>query len=172
MYNLKQLFMEEKVKKLINLRDSFKIITVYFIIIVVSIKVTNLVVKYEYIKSYLKNYFWVLSIFTILFLILIRLFKVKYKSVLIFLGVIIFLLLFVLINLDLFISRWSTPNEIIFPIISIVAIYTTLPFQSVINTLVGYDLGNLSYIILPIYMLLLALLSYITLNFKAKNYNK
>ena len=160
-------------KKLINLRDSFKIITVYFIIIVVSIIVTNLVVKYEYIKGYLKNYFWVLSIFTILFLILIRLFKVKYKSVLIFLGIIIFLLLFVLINLNIFfISRWGTPNEIIFPIISIVAIYTTLPFQSVINTLVGYDLGNLSYIILPIYMLVLALLSYITLNFKAKNYNK
>ena len=107
-------------------------------------------------------------------LILFSLHKVFYraKSVLIFLGIITFLLLFVLLNLDLFISRWNTPNEIIFPIISIVAIYTTLPFQSVINTLVGYDLGNLSYIILPIYMLALALLSYITLNFKAKNYNK
>ncbi len=76
------------------------------------------------------------------------------------------------LNLDLFISRWSTNNEIIFPIISLVAIYATLPFQSVINTLVGYELGELSYIILPIYMLALALLSYITLNFKARNYNK
>ncbi len=164
--------MGENVKKLINLRDSFKIITVYFITIVVSIIVANFVVKYEHIKSYLKNYFWVLSIFTILFLILIRLFKVKYKSVLIFLGTIMFLILFVLLNLDFFISRFSTPNEIIFPIISIVAFYTTLPFQSIINTLVGYDLGELSYIILPTYMLVLALLSYIILNFKAKNYNK
>lgn len=159
-------------KKLINLIDGFKILTVYFITIVVSIIVANLVVKYEYIKSYLRNYFWVLIIFTILFVILIRLFKVKYKSVLIFLGIIMFLLLFALLNLDLFISRWSTTNEIIFPIISLVAIYATLPFQSVINTLVGYDLGELSYIILPTYMLALALLSYITLNFKAKNYNK
>lgn len=159
-------------KKLINLIDGFKILTVYFITIVVSIIVANLVVKYEYIKSYLRNYFWVLIIFTILFVILIRLFKVKYKSVLIFLGTIMFLLLFALLNLDLFISRWSTTNEIIFPIISLVAIYATLPFQSVINTLVGYDLGELSYIILPTYMLVLALLSYITLNFKAKNYNK
>lgn len=157
-------------EKLTNLRDSFKIIIVYFITIIFSIIVANLVVKYEYIKSYLRNYFFVLSLFTVLFLILIRLFKIKYKSVLIFLGTIMFLLLFILLNLDIFISRWSTPNEVIFPIISIIAIYTTLPFQSVINTLVGYDLGELSYIILPTYMLTLALLSYITLNFK--KYNK
>ena len=157
-------------EKLTNLRDSFKIIIVYFITIIFSIIVANLVVKYEYIKSYLRNYFFVLSLFTVLFLILIRLFKIKYKSVLIFLGTIMFLLLFILLNLDIFISRWSTPNEVIFPIISIIAIYTTLPFQSVINTLVGYDLGELSYIILPTYMIVLALLSYITLNLK--KYNK
>lgn len=48
--------------------------------------------------------------------------------------------------------------------------YTTLPFQSVINVLVGYDIGKLSYVIVPLYMLMLSLLSYTTLKFKAKNY--
>ena len=159
-------------KKLINVSDTFKLISIYIITTIISMVVAEMVVKYDYIKSYLKNYFLVLIIFTILFLILIRLFKVKYQSVLIFLGIIMFLLLFVFLNLDLFISRWSTPKNTIFPIMSIVAICTTLPFQSVINTLVGYDLGELSYIILPIYMIGLALFSYIILNFNVKNYNK
>ena len=83
-----------------------------------------------------------------------------------------FLLLFVLLNLDFFISLGSTPDEGIFPVIGFIAIYTTLPFQSVISVLVGYDLGKLSYIMVPIYMLALSFLSYITLKFKVKNYNK
>lgn len=160
--------MEEYVKKIINLKDSNKILIVYFITTVVSMAVSNLVVEYDYIKSDLKNYFWVLIVFTILFLILIRLFKVKYQSVLIFLGIIMFLLLFVLLNLDLFISRWSTPDITIFTTMSFIAIYTTLPFQSIINILVGYDMGNFSYIMVPIYILSLSLFSYFTLKFKVK----
>ena len=155
-------------KKLIDLKDSNKILIVYFITTVVSMVVSNLVVEYNYIKSDLKNYFGVLIVFTILFLILIRLFKVKYQSVLIFLGIIMFLLLFVLLNLDLFISRWSTPDVTIFTTMSFIAIYTTLPFQSIINSLVGYDMGNLSYIMVPIYILSLSLFSYFTLKFKVK----
>lgn len=156
-------------KKLININDSFKILIIYLITNIVSIVITRFFVEYTYIKSELKNYFWVMLFFTISFLILIRLFKVKLKTVLIFLGVIMFLLLFLLLNLDFFISIASTPNKIIFPTITFIAFYTTIPFQCIIQTLVGYDLGTLSYIILPIYLLFLSFLSYITLKFKNCN---
>lgn len=159
-------------KNLIKVNDTLKILIIYTITTIISMVVAGFVVEYDYIKGELKNYLWVMLFFTISFLILIRLFKVKFKSVLIFLGIIMFLLLFLLLNLDFFISIASTPDEGIFPIMTFIALYTTLPFQGVINTLVGYDLGKLSYIILPAYMLTLALLSYITLNSNAKNYNK
>lgn len=159
-------------KKLININDTFKILIIYLITTIISMVVAGLVVEYDYIKFELKNYFWVIFFFTISFLILIRIFKVQINTVLIFLGIIMVLLLFLFLNLDIFIAIASTPDEGPFPIMTFIALYTTLPFQSVINTLVGYDLGKFSYIILPIYMLALALLSYITLNFKSKNYNK
>ena len=159
---------EVHMKKLINVSDAFKILMIYVITTIVSMVVAGFVAEYDYIK----NYLWVSVFFTTSFLILIRLFKVKFKAVLIFLVVTMFLLLFLLLNLDIFISIASTPDEGIFPIMTFVSLYTTLPFQSVINTLVGYDLGKLSYIILPTYMLALALLSYTTLNFNTKNYNK
>ncbi|SCJ38591.1 Uncharacterised protein [uncultured Clostridium sp.] len=159
-------------KNLIKVNDTLKILIIYTITTIISMVVAGFVVEYDYIKGELKNYLWVMLFFTISFLILIRLFKVKFKSVLIFLGIIMFLLLFLLLNLDFFISIASTPDEGIFPIMTFIALYTTLPFQGVINTLVGYDLGKLSYIILPAYMLTLALISYITLNSNAKNYNK
>lgn len=138
---------------------------IYFITTIVSMSMSSFVVKYDYIKSDLKNYLWVLYIFTIL-LILIRVFRVKIKSVLIILGIIMFLLLFVLINVDIFISRWSTPDPMILPKMSSIALYTTLPFQSLINALVGYDIGYLSCIIVPIYMGILSILSYLTLKLK------
>ena len=159
-------------KKLINLSDTFKILIIYAITTIASMIIAGFIVEYSYIKNELKNYLWVSIFFTTSFLILIRLFKVKFKSVLIFLGIIMFLLLFLLLNLDIFISIASTPDEVIFPIMTFISLYTTLPFQCVINTLVGYDLENISYIILPTYMLVLALLSYTTLNFNIKNYNK
>lgn len=52
---------------------------------------------------------------------------------------------------------------------SFISIYLTLPFQSVINVLVGYDIGKFSYIMLPMYMVVVSLLSYVTLKFKLKN---
>lgn len=159
-------------KKLINVSDIFKILMIYIITTIISMVAAGFIVEYDYIKSDLKNYLYVMFFFTISFLILIRLFKVKFKAVLVFLGVIMFLLLFLLLNLDFFILIASTPDKGIFPIITFVALYATLPFQGVINTLVGYDFGKFSYIVLPIYMITLTLLSYITLNFNTKNYNK
>ncbi|EOU1756118.1 hypothetical protein LTX21_001395 [Clostridium perfringens] len=107
-----------------------------------------------------------LIIFTLLSLVLIKLFRVKFKSVLIFLGIIMFLLLFILLNLEFFVSIASAPNADIFPTMFWLALYTTLPFQSVINLLEGYNIESLSYLILPIYMVTLSLLSYKVLKFK------
>lgn len=107
-----------------------------------------------------------LIIFTLLSLVLIKLFRVKFKSVLIFLGIIMFLLLFILLNLDFFVSIASASDADIFPTMFWLALYTTLPFQSVINLLVGYNIESLSYLILPTYMVTLSLLSYKVLKFK------
>lgn len=156
-------------KKKNNLWDAFYIIMIYIITTIISLLCASLLIKHEYIQSDLKNYLWVLIIFTVSFLMLIRLLKVKYKSVLIFLGIIMLLLVFVLLNLDMITSRWSTPDSGIFPIIGFVSIFLTIPFQSVINFLVGYGVGNLSYIIVPLYMLVLSVLSYFSLTFKNKN---
>ena len=156
--------------KLLDTKDSYKMMIIYFITTIISMIVAGfVVVEHEFIKSELKNYLWVLIIFTISFLVFIRLFRVRFKSVLIFLGIIMFLLLFVLINLDFFVSIGSTPDDGMFPIMFNIAFYTTLPFQTVINTLIGYGIENLSYIVVPVYMLMLSFLSYTTIKFKGKS---
>lgn len=158
-------------KTLTTIKDTYKILIIYLISTIVTMLAADYLVEYDYIKSCLKNYLLVLIVFTLIFLILIKIFKIRFKSVLIFLGIIMFLLIFLLLNIDFFISIASTPNKDIFPIITFISIYTTLPFQSLINALVGYDIAYLSYIIVPIYMIMLTLLSYVTLNFKIKELN-
>ncbi|WP_138329660.1 hypothetical protein [Clostridium perfringens] len=151
--------------KLINLKETCKILIIYFITTIATMIVAGVIVEHEFYNE-LKNYLWVLIIFTLLFLFLIKLFRVKFKSVLIFFGIIMFLLLFILLNLEFFVSIASAPNADIFPTMLWIALYTTLPFQSVINLLVGYNIESLSYLILPIYMVTLSLLSYKVLKFK------
>lgn len=149
-----------------NLKEVYKIIIIYFITTVVSMISVKFIVKYEFVQENLKNYIWILLIFTLIFLILVKLFKVRFKSVVIFFSIIMFLLIFVMINLDRFFSPWSTPSKEIFPFISYIALYTTIPFQIVINVLLGFRIEHLSYIIVPIYILLMVLLSYFTLKDK------
>ena len=151
--------------KLISIKEICKILIIYFITTIVAMIVAGVIVEHEFYNE-LKNYLWVLIIFTLLFLFLIKLFRVKFKSVLIFLGIIMFLLLFILLNLEFFVSIASEPNADIFPTMLWIALYTTLPFQSVINLLVGYNIESLSYLILPTYMVTLSLLSYKVLKFK------
>lgn len=135
-----------------NLKEIYKIIIIYFITTVVSMISGKLIVKYEFVQENLKNYIWILLIFTLIFLMLVKLFKVRFKSVVIFFSIIMFLLIFVMINLDRFFSPWSTPSKEIFPFISYIALYTTIPFQIVINVLLGFRIEHLSYIIVPIYI--------------------
>lgn len=153
-------------KKVSELRESNKIIIIYFITSIISMIVCGLLVRDDSIRIYQRNHLWVLIVFSLVFLILIRLFKVRVKSVLIFLGVIMFLLLFLLINLDFFLSISYVADAEIFSTMTFIALYTTLPFQSVINLLIGYNMEYLSYVVVPLYMILMAVLSYIAITFK------
>ena len=128
--------------KLINIKEICKILIIYFITTIATMIVAGVIIEHEFYNE-LKNYLWVLIIFTLLFLVLIKLFRVKFKSVLIFLGIIMFLLLFILLNLEFFVSIASEPNEDIFPTMFWLALYTILPFQSVINLLVVYKIESL-----------------------------
>ena len=75
-----------------NLKEVYKIIIIYFITTVVSMISVKFIVKYEFVQENLKNYIWILLIFTLIFLILVNLFKVRFKSVVIFFSIIMFLL--------------------------------------------------------------------------------
>lgn len=75
-----------------NLKEIYKIIIIYFITTVLSMISAKFIVKYEFVQENLKNYIWILLIFTLVFLILVKLFKVRFKSVVIFLSIIMVLL--------------------------------------------------------------------------------
>ena len=75
-----------------TLKEIYKIIIIYFITTVLSMISAKFIVKYEFVQENLKNYIWILLIFTPVFLILVKLFKVRFKSVVIFLSIIMVLL--------------------------------------------------------------------------------
>ena len=75
-----------------TLKEIYKIIIIYFITTVLSMISAKFIVKYELVQENLKNYIWILLIFTLVFLILVKLFKVRFKSVVIFLSIIMVLL--------------------------------------------------------------------------------
>ena len=75
-----------------TLKEIYKIIIIYFITTVLSMISAKFIVKYEFVQENLKNYIWILLIFTLVFLILVKLFKVSFKSVVIFLSIIMVLL--------------------------------------------------------------------------------
>ena len=75
-----------------TLKEISKIIIIYFITTVLSMISAKFIVKYEFVQENLKNYIWILLIFTLVFLILVKLFKVRFKSVVIFLSIIMVLL--------------------------------------------------------------------------------
>ena len=78
--------------KIQTLKEIYKIIIIYFITTVLSMISAKFIVKYEFVQENLKNYIWILLIFTLVFLILVKLFKVRFKSVVIFLSIIMVLL--------------------------------------------------------------------------------
>ena len=61
-----------------TLKEIYKIIIIYFITTVLSMISAKFIVKYEFVQENLKNYIWILLIFTLVFLILVKLFKVRF----------------------------------------------------------------------------------------------
>lgn len=153
------------------IKEIGKILLVYFlstIAYLIGIVATSDEIDFT-TYSELKKYWIALIFFSIVFLLLIRLLKVKFETVVIFLAIIMFLLLFLIVNKGFFETYiGSTPDDLRFPIMSVIAIYTTMPFQGIIWTLVGFDMVKITEVIVPLYLVLLGTLSYFTINFKKR----
>ncbi|MCI6691493.1 MAG: hypothetical protein MR510_03240 [Clostridium sp.] len=148
-------------KKINNFKDVYKLLMVYFISIIGSALIEFLVIEYDDFPN--SKYKYCLIGFTLLFLVLIKLFKIKFKSVLIFLGVIMFLLMFILLDLGYF-----TANTYETSLMFTISLIVTLPFQYLFLTLEGYRIIKTAYIIVPVYMIVLSFLCYIVLKFNKK----
>lgn len=120
----------------------------------------------------LKREWIAVILFTIVFLALIKLLKLKFETVAIFLVIIMFFLLFLILNKGFFETYlWSTPDNLKFQIISFISILVTIPFQGIIWTLVGFNMVKITEIIIPLYMVFLGLLSYFLINFRIKKFS-
>ncbi|MGG5461075.1 hypothetical protein [Clostridium sp. B9] len=154
------------------IKETGKILLVYFLsTIAYSIGIVATSDEIDFTTySELKKYWIALIFFSIVFLLLIRLLKVKFETVVIFLVIIMFLLLFLIVNKGFFETYiGSTPDNLKFPIMSVIAIYTTMPFQGIIWTLVGFDMVKITEVIVPLYVTLLGFLSYFIINIKKNN---
>lgn len=151
-----------------NIPEVGKILIVYFFSTLSYIVACNLLIENEFILEENRYYLGALIAFSLTFLVLIKLLKVKVKSAFIFLGVISFLMVIVMLNMDFFFSIYtgSTPNEGRFPLLFFIAFYTTIPFLGIIYTLAGFGVEKLVYIAIPAYMVIMFLLSYVVSEFK------
>lgn len=140
--------------------ELIKILIAYFICYSVAFVLNVRLVRYDYVLVYLKNYRYIALALSILLIILFKLFNVSSKSILAFYGIIAFFLIFILINLDVFVSLTSTSNIIKFEILTILSCFITFPFITIIQTLVSYEVGYFSYFILPLYLCLMCFTSY------------
>lgn len=141
-----------------KLNESLKIMVIYFVSTIVSMIISSKVIKYDWNIEYWKKYIWAVLGFTMVFILLIRLFKVKKKIVIIFMSIIMGLLIFILLNLNYY-MEWGSTNEISsFPIMTLIAQYTTVPFQSIIFCLIGYGVGKMAYVLVPLYIALIMII--------------
>lgn len=140
-----------------KLNESMKIVVIYFISTIVSMMISSRIIKYAWNIEEWKKYIWVILGFTIIFILLIRLLKVKKKTIIVFMSIIMGLLIFILLNLNYYIEWGGTSEISSFPIMTLVAQYTTIPFQSIIFCLIGYGVGKMSYIIVPLYIVLVVI---------------
>lgn len=151
-----------------DVRECLKLLIIYFISTIISIIIAPLFVKNEFSKEEYKYYLIPCIIFTIIYIILINIFKVNKKIVIASFLVVYFLVSTLLIN-DVFSMTGLTPNEIDFlgmKYITLISLYTTLPFQMLIYILIGYNIGEYSYIILAIYLIAISIIIYLLDKFR------
>lgn len=154
-----------------GIKEIGKILLTYFISTIafyIGLIITSDEIRFT-TDTELKREWIAVALFTIVFLTLIRLLKLRFETVVIFLVIIMFFLLFLILNKGFFETYlWSTPDELKFPIMSFISIWTTIPFQGVIWTLVGYDMVKFIDIIVPVYLMVMGVGSYFVINFKKR----
>ena len=151
-----------------NVREYFKLLIIYFISTIMSMIIAPLFVKNEFSKEEYKYYLIPFITFTIIYIILINIFKVNKKIVIASFLVVYFLVSTLLIN-DVFSMTGLTSNEVEFlgiKYITFISLYTTLPFQMLIYILIGYNIGEYSYIILAIYLIVISIIIYVLDKFR------
>lgn len=141
------------------MKDRYKLIIIH---IIVFISAFGIGVITEKPYRYVNKFSWViLLVNTILFLILIKQFKVKENSIIKYLLIILGIFIILIIDKDYFYSLYiqSTPN-IIFPYsILILSNVITLPFVAIFDCIYMLNLFNISFIIIPSYIIILMIIT-------------
>lgn len=147
--------------------DIFKILIAYITSSVLCSATYEMLTKgkevYKY-YPYMKGHVISLIIFTVMFLLLIRVFKVNVrgKAMVIFIGVMLIITLISNINMETLIGIGCTPDDpiIILPVFIVMpCIVISLPFVSLNQILIKYDFFQYRYIIVPLYLLMLVFFS-------------
>lgn len=143
------------INKLRSSYDKFKIIIIYILLYIVTILVGNKI-DYDY-TSITENAYIILIINTILFILLIKLFNVKFKVVKSFIIGIMICFFICIIDRGYFLSGFqeSMIDNSIIPFITYPLNIILLPFVGIFDWLYAIGMFNLSIIIIPIYFLIL-----------------
>lgn len=141
------------------MKDRYKLIIIHLILFISAFGI-GVITKNSY--RYVNKISWViLLVNTILFLILIKQFKVKENSIIKYLLIILGIFIILIIDKDYFYSSYiqSTPN-IIFPYsILILSNVIILPFISIFDCIYMLNLFNISFIIIPSYIIILMIIT-------------
>ncbi|MDZ4992567.1 hypothetical protein GNF80_06205 [Clostridium perfringens] len=141
------------------MKEFGKIIVVYSILWIETFLVGSYFnVDVQVSKSNLV-YLGVFALNTVLFLVLIRVLKVKLKTVFIFLGIISVAMVILLLNLNTYSE--VRPVELITPFLAGISMIFAYSFQLIFIVLSKYDIREVAYFIVPLYMIFLFVLSYL-----------
>ena len=141
------------------MKDRYKLMIIHLILFISTLGIGMITEKpYRYVNEFS----WViLLVNTIVFLILINQFKVKENSVMKYLLIILGIFIILIIDKDYFYSSYiqSTP-DIIFPYsILILSNVLIVPFVFIFNCIYTLNLFNISFIIIPLYIIILMIAS-------------
>lgn len=145
------------------IKDSFKIFIIYCISTIIMMVLTHFFVKNEYSIEEYKNYLIPFIVFSLMYVTLSSIYKVN-KKILITSFILIFFLVTTLLIIDTFSISGLTPNHVNSAIINYgaaIALYTTLPYQTLIYILIGYNLVQWGYVVLAVYLIITIIVIYI-----------
>lgn len=158
-----------------NFNETGKIMFAYFISTLVYIFVLNLISKEELIttRESLRVEWIGTLVFSLVLLLLVWIFKIKFRTFVIFLGVILVLFIPLTINREsLWNSFGSTEDAPVFIYLTGLSLVTTLPFHGLIWSLTGYRFLDFLNIIFPSYLIIMGVLGYIITKIRCKIKNE